>query len=307
MALTTELLPADLTARLDRLDVRSRKLLRGLLPGERRSKRRGQSVEFADYRPYVMGDDLRFIDWNLYARLDRLFLRVFLEEEDLSVSVVIDRSASMRYGDPSKLVFAARAAAALGYITLTHQNRLSVFSIGGEGGMERVSGLRGHRSLPRLIEFLEPLAEERPERLSEPLASDLAGALRLLAATHRTPGVLVVISDFLEKGEVADTLRYIAHPRWDTLAIQVLSPEELDPTAHGIAGDLRLRDAEDGAMAEVSITPGLLRRYQERLAGFRESVRSACLARDVAYLFARSSEPVGRVLLDPLRRQGILG
>jgi uncharacterized protein (DUF58 family) len=307
MAIRSELLPAELTARLDRLDVRSRKILRGLLPGERRSKRRGQSVEFADYRPYVIGDDLRFIDWNLYARLDRLFLRVFLEEEDLSVTVVIDRSASMRYGEPSKLVFAARAAAALGYITLTHQNRLSVFGVGGGGGIERMTGLRGHRSLARLVEFLEPMALERPEGFDEPLAGDLAGSLKLLAATHRTPGILVVISDFLEKGEVADVLRYVAHPQWDTLAVQVLSPEELAPTAHGIAGDLRLRDAEDGSIAEVSVTPGLLRRYEQRLEAFRSSVRSACLARDVAYLFADSSEPVDRVLLGPLRRQGVLG
>ena len=116
-AITTEnLLDADFRARLERLDVLSRKVLAGKLKGERRSKRRGQSVEFADFRNYVVGDDLRFIDWNLYARLDRLFLKLFLEEEDLALHVLIDTSRSADYGTPNKLAYMKRVAAALGYI-----------------------------------------------------------------------------------------------------------------------------------------------------------------------------------------------
>ncbi len=300
-------------ARLDRLDVRSRKLLRGGLPGERRSKRRGQSVEFADYRPYVVGDDLRFIDWNLYARLDRLFLRIFMEEEDLSVTVVIDQSMSMRFGEPSKLLFAARAAAALGYVTLTHQNRLSVLAFDGPGSragdpgsIQRLTGLRGHRDLPRLLEMLEPMAGMGSEIEGEVESVDAAGSLRLIGATHRTPGILILISDMLHKGDAAEGLRYLMHPRWDAMLIHVLSPEELSPSAHGITGDLRLRDAEDGMEAEVSVSPGLLKRYQLRLEAFRESVREGCLNRDMAYLFADSSASVDRTILDPLRRQRVL-
>src|SRR5215216_2220329 len=120
------LLTSEFMARLDQLDVMSRKLLAGKMKGERRSKRRGQSVEFADYRNYVIGDDLRFIDWNIYGRLDRLFLKLFLEEEDLSLYILVDTSKSMDYGDPHKAMYIKRVAAALGYIGLVNYNRVNV-------------------------------------------------------------------------------------------------------------------------------------------------------------------------------------
>ncbi|MDX1681808.1 MAG: DUF58 domain-containing protein, partial [Phycisphaeraceae bacterium] len=147
------LLDPDFMRRLDRLDVISRKILRGRLQGERRSKKKGQSVEFADYRNYVAGDDLRFIDWNLYARLDKLFLRLFMEEEDLSVSILLDVTRSMDYGDPLKLQYGRQVAAALGYIGLTHYNRVSLFTFA-DTIVDRIENLRGRRPLPRMLSFL---------------------------------------------------------------------------------------------------------------------------------------------------------
>src|SRR6266516_4319534 len=120
------LLTSEFMARLDQLDVMSRKLLAGKMKGERRSKRRGQSVEFADYRNYVIGDDLRFIDWNIYARLDRLFLKLFLEEEDLAVYVLVDVSKSCHYGTPNKAHYLKKVAAALGYVALVNYNRVNI-------------------------------------------------------------------------------------------------------------------------------------------------------------------------------------
>src|SRR5689334_867653 len=117
------LLDPAFMARLDQLDLISRKLLAGKLKGERRSKRRGQSVEFADYRNYVIGDDLRFIDWNIYGRLDKLFLKLFMEEEDLSLYILVDVSKSCDYGNPNKALYLKRVAAALGYIALVNYNR----------------------------------------------------------------------------------------------------------------------------------------------------------------------------------------
>src|SRR5512143_1431399 len=114
----SELLDPKFMARLDALDVISRRILLGKLQGERRSKRRGQSVEFADHRPYVVGDDLRFVDWNVYGRLNQLFLKLYLEEQDLTVHILADASASMSIGEPSKDLFARRLTAALGYISL---------------------------------------------------------------------------------------------------------------------------------------------------------------------------------------------
>src|SRR3954465_11338395 len=124
------LLDPQFMARLDQLDLMSRKLLAGKLKGERRSKRRGQSVEFADYRNYVIGDDLRFIDWNIYGRLDRLFLKLFMEEEDLSLYILVDVSKSCDYGNPNKALYLKRVAAALGYIALVNYNRVNVVAMG---------------------------------------------------------------------------------------------------------------------------------------------------------------------------------
>src|SRR5688500_15110305 len=139
---STMLLDPQFMARLDQLDVMSRKLLAGKMKGERRSKRRGQSVEFADYRNYVIGDDLRFIDWNIYARLERLFLKLFLEEEDLSLHILIDATKSCDYGDPHKLHYMKKVAAALGYIGLVNYNRVSMAAFA-SGVVAETGGMRG--------------------------------------------------------------------------------------------------------------------------------------------------------------------
>src|ERR1700749_1343258 len=150
------LLDPAFMARLDQLDVMSRKLLAGKLKGERRSKRRGQSVEFADYRNYVIGDDLRFIDWNIYARLDRLFLKLFLEEEDLSLYVLVDVSKSTDYGNPHKALYLKRVAAALGYIGLVNYNRVSIAAMA-EGIVAETGAMRGRRQVARMIDFISRL------------------------------------------------------------------------------------------------------------------------------------------------------
>src|SRR3954452_4357632 len=138
------LLSPEFMARLYQLDLMSRKLLAGKMKGERRSKRRGQSVEFADYRNYVVGDDLRFIDWNVYARLERLFLKLFLEEEDLSLYVVLDVSKSCDYGDPNKALYLKKVAAALGYIGLVNYNRVHISAMA-DGIVGETGALRGRR------------------------------------------------------------------------------------------------------------------------------------------------------------------
>src|SRR5579864_9439108 len=138
------LLDPSFMARLDQLDVISRKMLIGKMKGERRSKRRGQSVEFADYRNYVVGDDLRFIDWNIYGRLDRLFLKLFMEEEDLSLYILVDVSKSCDYGNPIKSNYIKQVAAALGYIGLVNYNRVNVVAMS-SGIVAETGPLRGRR------------------------------------------------------------------------------------------------------------------------------------------------------------------
>ncbi|MFA9477962.1 DUF58 domain-containing protein [Phycisphaerales bacterium AB-hyl4] len=299
------LLTPEFMHQLDRLDVMSRKILTGKLQGERRSKKKGQSVEFADYRNYVVGDDLRFIDWNLYARLDKLFLRLFMEEEDLAVSVAIDITGSMDYGEPNKLMYAKRLAAALGYIGLVNYNRVSLFSFT-DTVVDQLPGLRGRRPVPRMLDFLQQQQIAKPQT-TPGSAGNLETVCKRLALLQRQPGIVILVSDFFDKGELGDALRYLASDRYDTYALQLLSPQELDPVKGQVVGDLRLKDVEDGDIAEVSITPALVKRYKANLQAYCQHVRDQCLRRGIAYLMSDTSVPFETVVLKYLRQRGLVG
>src|SRR5215213_7560289 len=176
------LLTSEFMARLDQLDVMSRKLLAGKMKGERRSKRRGQSVEFADYRNYTVGDDLRFIDWNIYARLDRLFLKLFLEEEDLALYVLLDVSKSCDYGEPNKAEYLKKVAAALGYIGLVNYNRVTVAAVA-DGVVADTGAMRGRRKVSQMIDFIAKLKPQGSSNFTE--------AAKRFALAHRQKGACV--------------------------------------------------------------------------------------------------------------------
>src|SRR5579862_9261307 len=160
------LLSPAFMARLDQLDLVSRKMLAGKMKGERRSKRRGQSVEFADYRNYVVGDDLRFIDWNIYARLERLFLKLFLEEEDLALYVLVDVSKSCDYGSPNKAFYLKQVAAALGYIGLVNYNRVTIAAMA-DNIVAETGAMRGRRRVAQMIDFVQKLAPSGASHFTE--------------------------------------------------------------------------------------------------------------------------------------------
>src|SRR5436309_11514612 len=162
------LLDPQFLARLEQLELVSRKIFTGRMKGERLSKRKGQSVEFADYRNYVVGDDLRFLDWNLYARLDKLFLRLFMEEEDLHFYLLLDNSLSMDFGTPTKLHYARQVAAALGFVGLVNLDRVMV-EVFNDRLTQSLPALRGRRSLWRLLEFLTKLEPAGPSDLTRAL------------------------------------------------------------------------------------------------------------------------------------------
>lgn len=288
------LLSADFVRRLERLEIVSRRIFVGRIRGERPSRRRGESVEFADFRPYAVGDDLRFLDWNVYARLERLVVKLFQEQEDLNVALLPDVSRSMDWGDPHKGLYAKRVAAALAYVGLVRYDRVSVYPWADRVRDERV-GLRGRRAVAEVIDLLERLPLEG--------RSDFTAVARHFAVRHRGRGVVVVISDFLDKGGFADGLRYLRARDADLYAIHVLSPQEIDPP---LAGDLRLRDVEDGQVAEVSISRPLLDRYRRRLAEYCTALKDYCVRRGVTYVFAPTTVPFDTLVLTWLRQRGLL-
>jgi uncharacterized protein (DUF58 family) len=292
------ILPPDLAAKVGPLDVSSRKVFFGKLKGERRSKKRGESVEFADHRAYVMGDDLRHIDWNIFARLDGLFMKLFLEEEDLSLHIVIDASASADTGGQhNKFVFMQRAAMAIGYVGLTNLNRVAVTAMGeGPGSIAgSLRDLRGRRRTHELASFLCNLTPSGNFSFSE-------AAERVLHA-RRGKGVMLVLSDFFFKDGYADGLRMLVGRGYDVFVIQVLSPQEVEPP---LTGDLRLKDIEDGDLAEVTISAPLLKSYKATLAAYCASLQNFCASREVQFMTVRSDTPIEVLILEYLRKRGVV-
>jgi uncharacterized protein (DUF58 family) len=291
---TEPLLSPDFLARLEQLELVSKKIFLGRMKGERRSKRKGQSVEFADYRNYVKGDDLRFLDWNLFARLERIFIRLFMEEEDLHVYILIDNSLSMDFGSPSKLRYAKQVAAALGFIGLVNMDRVVVEAFN-ERLTQSMPAVRGRRSLWRLLDFLKQVEPAGP--------SDMAKSLRSFSIKCSGKGIVVVLSDFMDKGGYEDALRFLMARQLDIYVIQVLSQEEIEPE---IVGDLKLVDVEDEDVAEITVSAPLLKRYKQNLAAYRAALHEFCTRRGITCLFTSNQVPFDRLVLSYLRQRGLV-
>jgi uncharacterized protein (DUF58 family) len=288
------LLPPQLLAQLERLELVSRKIFRGRMKGERRSKRKGQSVEFADFRNYVPGDDLRFIDWNLYARLDKLFLKLFLEEEDLHFYALIDTSQSMDFGEPTKLAYARQLAAALGFIGLVRACRVKIETL---ASTHKNPGpiLRGRASLWRMMEYLEGV---------EPGGNvSLAEGVKNFCVRNSGKGILVLISDLMDKEGFDKALRFLVTQQMDVYVLHVLCPEELNPE---IKGDLKLIDCEDQDVAEITVSRPLLEKYKRTLAAFIDGAREFCARRGMNYLMTSTETPVEKLVANYLRKRGLV-
>ncbi len=290
----TELLSPEFMTKLEQLEILSRKIFVGRLKGERRSKRKGESVEFADYRNYVVGDDLRFLDWNIYARLEKLLLKLFMEEEDLNVTILLDVSKSMNWGHPNKGLYAKRVAAALAYIGLVNYDRVSLYGYAGTLAHE-MRGVRGRRLVGQVISFLQKLPLEG--------TSNFTQVAKRFAVRHTAKGVVVVLSDFMDKAGYADGLRYLLSRDLDIYVVQVLSPEEIDPT---LAGDLKLLDVEDRDAAEVTISKPLLDRYKANLQSYCLDLKNHCTRRGITYLFTNTRVGFDVLVMAYLRQRGLL-
>ena len=289
------LLSPALLSQLERMELISRKIFRGRMKGERRSKRKGQSVEFADFRNYVAGDDLRFIDWNLYARLDKLLLKLFLEEEDLHFYSLIDVSDSMQFGSPTKLHYAKQLAASLGYIGLCRSDRVKIEALDG-ATTSNAPVFRGKRSMARMCDYVQN---------SMPTSANvtLTEAVKSFCLRNRGKGILVLISDLMDKSGYEQALKFLVAQNMDVYVIHVLSQEEIDPE---ILGDLKLVDCEDGDIAEISVSQRLIDKYRATLASFIEQSRDFCSRRGIVYTMTSTERTVDRLVSRYLRHQGLV-
>jgi len=276
--------------KLEALSLVSKRVFAGQTKGERRSNKRGSSIEFADFREYALGDDLRYVDWKAYGRLEKLFLKLFVEEEDLSIHLLVDTSKSMDFGSPvTKADYARRLAAALGYVALSEYDRVLLTSFSG-GLNEPMPPLRGKPGVFPFFQFLET-------RLPVGGETRLGDALTQYAARTKTNGIAVVISDFFDETHERG-IKALLSRRFQVVLLHVLDEEELHPT---LTGDLRLVDAETQAVREVSISPHLIAQYEAQVESFCAGLQRLAGRYNLDYVRASTGTPFEDVVLKSLR------
>jgi uncharacterized protein (DUF58 family) len=295
------LLEEALRRKLDRMMLVANKVRTGAIKGDRRSKKRGTSIEFADYRNYAPGDDLRRMDWNVYARLRRPYIKLLEDEEDLAVHVVLDASASMAWpeeGDApiefNKLVYVRRLAAGLAYLALGSGDHLLITALG-ENGTQRFGPARGRAQNFAMLRYMRGIRAGG--------ITDLNEALQEYALRISRPGLCFVISDMFSPSGFVDGLNALLGKGHEVMLLHVLSPDEITPP---IAGDLRLVDVETAAVQEVSLDDSMRDLYARRVAAWREGIQAECRRRDAHYLPLRTDESWEKVLLFDLRRLGLV-
>ena len=294
------LLNSQLLRRLEQFQLLAARRAKSSAKGERRSRARGQSVEFADYRAYVPGDDFRYLDWNLYGRLDRLFLKLYEEERELPVNIFLDASESMTFGAPRKFDFARQVAAAVGYVALCGFDRVSVTvfpNVSTEGAIRgALSSVRGRRSALAYFENLNQLTAQGSAELNE--------ALRRGALQSRRAGVAVVLSDFLDPAGYEAGIGALVARGFQVSVVQILAPDEINPSSYG---DLRLVDSESGYKEEVTFGRHRLAAYQKTVQNFCQRLREHCQKRGVNFFMAPSDTPLEQLLLKQLREAEVWG
>lgn len=292
------LLSPDLLRQLEQFQLLARRRSRSSLRGERRSRARGHSVEFADHRQYTPGDDLRYLDWNLYGRLDRLFLKLYEEERELPVTLFLDASESMAFGEPTKFLFARQVAAAMGHVALCGFDRVSMRVIPASTAQPELQkalrSIRGRASSPAFFDHLSRLEAGGAARLND--------ELRLGALQSRQAGLAVVLSDFLDPEGYESGFMALLGRGFQVSAVQVLSPEELNPDCFG---DLKLVDSETGAEQEVTFARYRLEAYRSMVNAFCTRLKEHCQARGIQYFLASSADSLADLLLRQLREAEI--
>jgi uncharacterized protein (DUF58 family) len=285
--------------KLEYLAVVSRKLFAGRLRAERRSKKTGAGVEFADHRDYAAGDDLRYLDWGVYGRLGRLLVRLFEEEEDLHIYLLLDASASMGTGAPPKLDYARQVVAALAYVGLSNLDRVSIVPLRGpsEASLDgsALPPARGKGRIFKVFDFLSALAPSG--------STDLGASVS--AFVHRAPrrGVAVLVSDFYDPAGFEGALNLLRFHRFEPFALQVLDPLEAAPE---LVGDLEIVDCETGEAREVTISPRVLAAYRRAHAALCEQLSAWCSSRGVPYLRVETRTPFDELVLRLFREGGLV-
>ncbi|HEX9061114.1 MAG TPA: DUF58 domain-containing protein [Clostridia bacterium] len=285
----SELFNQEFLKKLSAIAISSRVVLSGGMSGNRKSRSKGSSVEFSDYREYSLGDDFRRIDWNAYGRFDKLFIKLFMEEREAPVTIILDTSKSMMWGQPQKSTASRRLAAALSYMCLANYDRLNIALIG-DGISSLKLNMRGKNSFPSILDFLENARYEGVTNI------DLS--IRQINFSGR--GISVIISDLLSGDSIKDVIKYLKLRKQEVMVCQVLSPEEISPDIHE---SVRLIDSETGEIRDVTVTSSVLKTYKKVFEKFIKEKEGACTGLGASYMMINSDLPTEEMIKMVVERQ----
>jgi uncharacterized protein (DUF58 family) len=289
-----ELFDDDFQRKLDYLALVSRRVFAGRLRAERRTKKSGSGVEFADHRDYVPGDDFRYLDWNVYQRFGRLLVRLYEEEEDLSIYLVIDASSSMGLSSKRKFRYAQRLCAALAYVGLANLDRITIVAAT-DRIEDRMPTARGKARIFKVLQFLRGL---------EPTGTtDLGDAMKTFVAQHKRRGLVIVLSDLYDPHGFERGINVLRYNKFEPFVLHVVDDADGRPK---LSGDVRIYDCETGDEREVTVTPKVLAQYRSAYESYLTDIKRFCTERQVPYVPADVKVPFDDLVLRVLRRGGFL-
>ena len=296
-AAAEDLFDEQFLKRLELLQVIARRLFRGRQRAERKTRKVGSGLEFADHRDYSPGDDIRYLDWKVFIRFRHALIRLFEEDEDLPIRVIVDVSDSMMTREGAKLRYAQQVGAALAYVGLANLDRVGITCMSQKLHVT-LPAVRGKGRIFRVFDFL---------RSTEPGgATDIRQGLSRVAAQSSQPGLTMVISDFYDLEGAFDGLNMLRFRKHEPVAIQVIDPDEADPTRSGLRGDVKLVDCEGSTRKDVTLSPRALKAYAEAHERFCQKLENACRSRGIGYIRANIDIPFDDLVLRMFRMGGIL-
>ncbi len=291
---SSELFDEEFLKKLEYLHIVSKKLFAGQGMAERRTKKVGSGIEFADHREYAPGDDFRYIDWSILGRLDRVLLRLFEEEEDLHIYILLDISDSVRMGSPPKLHYGMQVAAALAYVGLANLDRVSIITLA-DGLRDRLPPARGKGRIFKVFEFLRAITPGG--------RTELASALRSFVHQNKRRGLAVLISDFYDPAGYQEAINVLRYNRFEPFMIQLYDSEEARPK---LKGDLQLIDCETGEVREITISAKMLELYAQEHERYCNELAEFCVTKQVPHVRADTRQPFDDLILGIFRRGGLV-
>ena len=288
------LFDSEFLKRLEYLSLVSRRVFRGKLLAQRRTKQLGGGIEFADHREYSPGDDLRYLDWNIYARYDDVLLKRFQEEEDLHVYLLLDVSHSMSHGSGEKFDYARRICAALAYIALADLDRISILAYA-DGVKDVLPLTRGKDRILTVLRFLESLE-------TSGTATQLNSVARSLVHRAQRSGLVVILSDLYDQEGFREGVDLLRYRRFEPHLVQMHTAEEAAPSW---LGDIELEEVETGDRRKITITERKLRQYKELFAAFLESIDKYCRTYSLSCTRTTTDVPFDELILGMMRAAGV--